>query len=313
MTHRQHFDFYIASCDTEGGILKCRFAENSVEILEKTTLDRPMYMAFNGDKMEVILRDPENKNESGLVTLDICSLKQKGQVISTKGNVACHLCVLDGNVYCANYLSGSVIKMPDKVVTHSGKGINEKRQEMPHVHYINSFDGKYLLCTDLGTDEIYTYDKDLNEISRVKIPSRHGPRHLDFFNGKVYCLNELKSTLSILGYDDGKLTLNETVGVLPEDFKGESYSSAIRVKDRYIYTSNRGHNSISVIEPQNSGARLIKTVDCGGKWPRDFNIFGKILVCTNEESDNVTFFELKDGIPEKIDLELKVKSPICVI
>lgn len=77
-------------------------------------------------------------------------------------------------------------RLPDTVVVHSGSGINPKRQEMPHTHYINSFDGKYLLCCDLGTDEVYTYDKNLCEVSRDRVPSGHGARHLAYTNGCVY-------------------------------------------------------------------------------------------------------------------------------
>ena len=78
---------------------------------------------------------------------------------STKGIVACHLAESDGSIYCVNYLSGSVIKMPDTVDTHSGHGINPKRQDAPHTHYVcESPDGKYIFVTDLGIDKIFVYN-----------------------------------------------------------------------------------------------------------------------------------------------------------
>ncbi len=315
MIHNQHFNFYIASCSTDGGILFCKFLKDGVKILDKTHLDRPMYMIKNDSKMHILLRDPYNINESSLVSFTQKNgfLTQREKIISTKGSVACHLCYLNNAIYCVNYLSGNVVKLPETIISHKGHGIDPKRQEMPHTHYINTFDGKYLLCTDLGTDEIYTYDKDLNEISRIKLLDGHGPRHLDFSNGKVYCLNELKSTLSILDYNSGSLILKETISVLPEDYTGQSTAAAIRSKDGFIYTSNRGHNSISVLKPDEDSVKLIKTVDCGGVYPRDFNIFGDVLVCANELSDNVTFFQLINGIPEKLDVEINIKSPICII
>lgn len=316
MIRNQHYKFFIASCDESGGILSCEFKNGTVEIISQTLLDRPMYMSICQNKMYIILRAPfRDNNYSGIVSFDIENerLVNKSEVVSTGGVVACHLCVLDGNIYCTNYLSGSVTKLCDKLVTHSGKGKNPDRQEMPHTHYINSFDGKYLLCTDLGTDEIYTYDKDLREISRVSVPEGHGARHLSFANDCVYCANELGSTVSFFKYNEGILRYINTVSTLPENMEVESTVAAIRIKDDYLYVSNRGHDSITVFRILDNTPKFITTVNCGGRCPRDFNVFGDLLVCTNEKSDNVTFFSLRNGIPEKLDCELKIKSPLCVI
>ena len=316
MIHNQHYKFYIASCDKEGGIYSCEFKEGKAEIINKTTLDRPMYMVSEQNKMYVILRAPFKENDySGIISFETENgeLKNKSEINSTDGVVGCHLCVLDENIYCVNYLSGSVTKLCDKVVTHKGKGKNPQRQEMPHTHYINSFDGKYLLCTDLGTDEIYTYDKNLNEISRASVPSGHGARHLEFENGYIYCANELESTVSCFKYDDGRLQYIDTVNALPEDTEIENTVAAIRINGEYLYVSNRGHDSIAVFKLSENQPKFITTVSCGGSSPRDFNIFGDLLICTNENSDNVTFFNLKNGIPEKLDCELNIKSPLCVI
>lgn len=317
MIHNQRCKFYVASCEKNGGIYLCEYADGKAEIIDKFGMDRPMYMTVRGKKMYVILREPfKDCNLSGIVSFDIeedKSLARMSEISSSKGVVACHLCVFEGSVYCVNYLSGNVVKLPDVKVIHSGSSIHPIRQAVPHTHYINSFDEKYLLCCDLGTDGIYTYDKNLNEVSRAFVPKGHGARHLDFANGYVYCVNELKSTVSVFEYNNGKLIYKTTVSALPADYTGESAAAAIRVKEEYLYVSNRGHNSISVFKINNGFPKFVATVDCGGASPRDFNIFGNLLVCTNESSDNVTFFEITDGLPEKIDNELKIKAPLCVI
>lgn len=177
----------------------------------------------------------------------------------------------------------------------------------------NSFDGKYLLCCDLGTDEVYTYDKNLCEVSRARVPSGHGARHLAYTNGCVYCANELMSSVSFFDYNDGVLNYITTVKTLPDDFYEESTVAAIRAKDNWLYVSNRGHNSISVFELCESVPRLKACVDCGGMSPRDFEIFGDLLVCTNENSDNVTFFDVSENIPARMNIELNIKSPLCVV
>lgn len=317
MIHSQHCKFYIASYHKEGGIYLCEYENGCAQILSKTEANLPMYLAVSDGKMYAILRQPfSHNNTSGLISYDIAkdsSLNNPSEIVSTNGIVACHLTVFDGEVYCVNYLSGSVVKIPDVEVVHTGSGPQSPRQDMPHTHYINSFDGKYLICTDLGTDTLYVYDKNLNEIHRAKVPTGHGARHLAYSNGYVYCVNELESSVSTFKYSDGKLEYVTTVNALPDDFDGVSTTAAIRVSGDYVYVSNRGHDSISVLKIDNGIPRLIRTVDCGGASPRDFNIFGDLLICTNENSNNVTFFEIGNGIPQKIDTELKIENPLCVI
>lgn len=308
MTLNQHFNFYITSCHTDGGIYLCAFDGEKAEISNKIPLDRPMYAIRDRKKLHILLREAFSDGTSGYVCYD----EEKGELskpVSTGGIVACHLCVFKDRIYAANYLSGSISRLPDKTALHSGKGVNPIRQDMPHTHYVNSFDGRFLLCCDLGTDEIYTYDENLTEISRAKVPDGHGARHLASDGSRIFCANELKSTISVFDYTDGILSLKKTASLLPEDFSGESTAAAIRICGEYIYVSNRGHDSISVLTKD---LKLVTTVSCGGKSPRDFNIFGDHLICTNELSDNITFFRMKNGIPSKLEAELTIKSPLCV-
>lgn len=315
-------NIYIASCVKGGGIYHYTLSENNVlDFCEKTTLDEPMYMIIRNEKMYILLRQPDEKtNFSGELSIDIDGtgkLFAPSRIISTKGVVACHLEVSDDNIYAVNYVSGSVIKLPDTLVTHSGHGLHKVRQAAPHTHFVHaSPDGKYILVTDLGLDKIFVYNKDLKLVSEVSVPSGHGPRHLAFSSdGKiVYCVNELGSSVSIFSYSDGELKLQNTISALPKDFSGDNISAAIRIKDNYLYVSNRGHNSISVFEIKDSYNIVLKEcVDCGGNSPRDFNIIDDVLICTNEKSDNVTVFKLNNYIPEIIsESELNIPSPLCV-
>ena len=106
--------------------------------------------------------------------------------------------------------------------------------------------------------------------------------------------------------------LRNTVKALPEGYDGESTIAAIRIKDGYVYVSNRGHDSISVMQITGDSLRLEATVPCGGKSPRDFDIFGNLLICTNETSGNVTFFEIENAIPTRLEAELRIASALCV-
>ncbi|MBO7171032.1 MAG: beta-propeller fold lactonase family protein, partial [Clostridia bacterium] len=59
--------------------------------------------------------------------------------------------------------------------------------------------------------------------------------------------------------------------------------------------------------------RLLTHVSCEGKGPRDFNLFGDLLISTNEKSNTVTFFRLQEGIPHVLPFSLSIPAPLCVL
>lgn len=312
-------NFYIASCDKEAGIYRYEYDGKNIFEKQFIPLDRPMYLCVKDSKCYAVLRAPFKDNESGILSFNIDengNLIDKSEIVSTKGVVGCHLAVTDENVYVANYVSGSVFKTPDKVVTHNGKGVHPTRQEAPHTHCtVITPDSKFICVADLGIDKIFVYDMELNEISTVKLPDGMGPRHIIFTeDGKTaYCICELSNEIAVLDYSDGKLEYITAVSCLPQDFKGVNTAAAIRIKDNLLFASNRGHNSIFVFDISKKIPVFKSAFNCGGIGPRDFNIFDNLLVCTNENSDDVTFFEIDNGNLKPLSLKLNIKTPICVI
>lgn len=314
------YNVYIASCASDGGIYHYEMDGGRLELKEKTDCDSPMYLAESDGRMYTILKEPFGDSEhSGLTYFDINddgSLGGSHETLSTKGVVACHLAVDGKNVYCVNYVSGSVIKMPDKLVVHSGHGPHPVRQTSPHTHFTAlSPDKKYIFVVDLGLDSIFVYDKDLNEVSRTCVSAGHGARHLAYSeNGKyVFCANELAATVSVFAYDDGRLELLDTAESLPKDFCKKNLMAAIRVCGDYVYASNRGQDAIVCYKFENGRLTLKNTVSCGGNSPRDFNMVGEYILCTNENSDNVTVFKFDGDKIEKLPDELHMAHPLCVI
>lgn len=311
--------FYIASCDKDGGIYRYEFDGRNVTEKQFVPLDRPMYLSIKNYKCHAVLRAPFDNDESGIVSFNLDkdgNLTDKSNIASTKGVVGCHLAVTEKDVYVANYLSGNVFKTPQKIISHSGKGVHPTRQDAPHTHCtVITPDGKYICVADLGIDKIFVYDMELREVSSVKLPDGMGPRHIIFTgDGKTaYCICELSNEITVLNYADGKLKYITAVSCLPEDFNGENTAAAIRIKDEFLFVSNRGHNSISVFEIKNKIPVFKSAINCGGIGPRDFNIFDNLLVCTNENSDDVTFFEIDNGNLKPLSLKLNIKTPICVI
>lgn len=316
MTPKQPYNIYIASCEKDGGIFHYRLENNKLRMVRLTPADRPMYMTIYNNRMYVLLRAPFENDESGLVVYDIAfdgSLKKRAEPISTKGVVACHHTVLDGQVYCVNYISGNVVKIPDTIVEHYGKSVNPTRQNSPHTHYVcESPDGNYMFVTDLGLDKILVYNKDLSLASTVDLPKGHGPRHLALStNGKtVFCVNELKSTVSVLEYLRGELKLIDTVNALPNNFYGQSTSAAIRCSDDMVYVSNRGHDSISILKFSNNKLILKKTISTYGNEPRDFVVIDDLFIVTNQISNNVCVISKDSG---NLLCSSTVEAPVAVL
>jgi 6-phosphogluconolactonase len=176
----------------------------------------------------------------------------------------------------------------------------------------------------------YQYDAARGKLTPSKQPfvqlqAGAGPRHLTFHpNGKyLYAINELDSTLSSFKFDDddGKLKHIETVSTLPSDFTGVSYCADVHIHNsgKFLYGSNRGHNSIVVfkIDRGNGKLKLVEHVSTQGDWPRNFAIdpYGYHLLVANQRSNNVVTFRI-DTDTGRLSREIKVveeiPSPVCL-
>ncbi|MBW7461931.1 lactonase family protein, partial [Paenibacillus sepulcri] len=132
---------------------------------------------------------------------------------------------------------------------------------------IFSPDGRFLFVQDLGLDRISSYvlEEDAGRLVLHEETSLHpgaGPRHFAFRpDGKyAYVINEVDSTITGFAYDaeKGRLTSIETVPTLPDGFQGENTCAEIAVSEdgRFLYGSNRGHDSIVVYAIDEESGRL---------------------------------------------------------
>lgn len=312
-------DIYIAACGEGGGIYHYKTDGDQIVFCDKTEAHRPMYFAIEGNKFYTILRNPSGDEFSGVVSFDIDSdgsLINKSDVVSTKGAAGCHLTVKDGNVFVANYISGSVIKLGGKLVTHKGQGVNLPRQNTAHCHFTGlTPDKKYILVCDLGLDTVFTYDLELNLVSKAQVPAGYGCRHIAFSDdGKIaYCINELVSSVTVFKYNDGVLSPLDTYKALPDDFKALNTAAAVRVDKGYLYCSNRGHNSIAVFKIDGEKLGEPEFFSCEGEGPRDININGNYLFSTNQQTNDVTVFRVESGKLMFIKTLGNLPDPLCVI
>lgn len=189
--------------------------------------------------------------------------------------------------------------------------------------------GKKIYVTDLGLDRVAIYDLDpvsgkLNLINNgyAKLAKGSGPRHFAFGKdgSKMYVINELNSTMTVFNVaKTGELNEIQTLSTLPEGFTGKNYCADIHVaKDgKYVYGSNRGHNSIVTFKIGTDGKlTLAGHTSCGGEWPRNFVIdpTGKYLISGNQNSGNISLFTInkKTGLPVPPAKDFKIESPSCL-
>ncbi len=308
---------YILSCtdiQNGGGIYSFSLSEKEMKQTGYFPCDRPMYSIKSDTHICTLLRAPfEGKTYSGYFFCDE-KLENSTSIISTKGVVACHLDVIKNDVYAVNYLSGNIVKNGDIIAKRQGKSIHPTRQSEPHTHFVKqTHDGYFAVC-DLGTDTLAFYDKNLNLYSEEKVNPGYGIRHLSFSldNKFIYSINELIPSVSVFSYTDGKAKLLSTFDIKTTNPKANG--AGIRISDdgKLLYVSLREENVICVFSIDNEKITLLQKVDCKGNSPRDFNIFNKLLVCTNELSNSVTIFSLDKGLIKEYLYSYNINSPLCV-
>lgn len=220
---------------------------------------------------------------------------------------------------CVSYGSGQVSSFPvdpagrvgpvaSLLQTAGTTGPHKTRQDAPHAHSATfSPDNRFVYVCDLGLDQVLRYRID-HATARLTLDGvttaapGAGPRHSKFSgDGRfLYVINELDSTIATYACDPatGRLTPLQTVSTLPAGFHGENICAEIRVHPggRFVYGSNRGHDSLAVFSRDAANGRLtpVEIVPSGGSHPRNFNLTpdGDWLVCANRGSDNLVSFRV---------------------
>jgi len=266
---------------------------------------------------------------------------------STGDGGAAHLAVHPTGKFLltAQYGGGSVSFLPldgdgkpSTATVHKHKGgsaVVEGRQNAPHPHWCGfSPDGKFALIPDLGLDGIVIYAVDPGHASITRhgfaesVPGG-GPRHMRFSNdGKhIYLLNELSLSTSVFSWDaaTGKAGLVSTTPSLSEKVKAaEIFNSAAEILVHphapFVYSSNRGHDSVTVYQIQNDGAALdvIQIQPIRGAFPRNINLdpSGKWLLAAGADSNTVSVHAV-DPETGRLTYQrgsiIHVPAPICIL
>ncbi|MDQ3395268.1 MAG: beta-propeller fold lactonase family protein [Bacteroidota bacterium] len=310
-------------------------------------VDNPSFLAFDPGK-EFLYAVNEVTDFKGTASGAVSAFlidKKTGELSflnqqSTHGGAPCYVQVDKSgkSLLVANYEGGNVAIFPIQSNGHIGEATkvidqnnaNKGKKDQAHAHCIvTDPENKFAVAADLGMDKLFIYKLDANtatlipnEPYSISTKKGAGPRHFTFNkNGKyAYGINELNSTLTAYSYNKkkGKLTEIQTVSTLPENYEGESYCADVHISPngKFLYGSNRGHNSIVVfsIDQKSGQLSLVEHSSTLGNWPRNFaiNPSGKILLVANQKSDDIfTFFiDSKNGKLTASGKKIQLASPV---
>jgi 6-phosphogluconolactonase len=262
------------------------------------------------------------------------SLTETGK-LSTESDAPCHIAMDQTGefVFVSNYVGGVVVvykKKADGSLEKKQK-INLDNQETSNAHSVSiSANNKHAYVADLGNDKIRIFDFDaergqlaLNKQPFLELEKGAGPRHFTFSkdNKIAYSINELNSSISVFGINEtGGLQLIQNISSLPNDFTDKNSAADIHLhpSGKFLYASNRGHNSIAAFRIDENSGKLegIGYTSTLGKTPRNFAISpdGSYLYAANQDSNNISIFKIDSENGELTPyLEpLEVKTPVCI-
>ena len=236
----------------------------------------------------------------------------------TGGNITGYLIEPDGK-----------LSEPTTYFEHRGKSVHPVNG--PHSHgVIISPDNKHAFVGEVGLDQVRSYSLDAaksklmpSDPPFVSVAPGTAPRHLAFHpSGKfLYVNDESRPAVTVFAVDGGHLKEIQEVPAIPADYKGRDATAEIQIdkKGRFVYVSNRGHDSIAVFSVDQATGKLtpIQHASTLGKTPRNFSLdpTGQYLFAANQGSDTV--------VPFKVDQEtgkltptgepISVPKPVCVL
>ena len=301
--------------------------------------ENPSFLAFSKNK-DILLAVNENENGS------IESFQVEGDQLlgvnqsPTGGAHPCFVAVNgDEYVLVANYTGGNIglLKLDPKdgslsklldVEQHEGKGTTD-RQEGPHAHSAWFIpDGSGIISADLGTNQLWfsKINTETNKLEsattqKLDLPEGAGPRHLVFHpdNDFIYVLNELDNTISQIENKDGNYSVLSSFSILPESFAEYSKAADIHASadGKFIYASNRGHDSIAILEVLEDGSlKLVANEPTKGKDPRNFQISpdGNFILVANQNGNNLVSYkrDAKTGLMSFV-AEVAAPAPVCIL
>lgn len=326
------------------GIYKLTFDTTSGSIINEGLIAEatsPSYLTISADKQYVYaVGEGEKGTVSGFKWNADRTKLELVNTMSSEGFGSCFVALNEAEdlVSVANYSSGNMslfkrnsggsLQASPQVRQHTGSGSSLPNQLKPHAHCSKFYNNKFLYVVDLGIDEIASYtigaSGELGEKkTALKTEVSDGPRHLIFHPTLdiSYVINEISNSIIVSEIDqkNGKFERIQKVSTLPEEFVGKSHCADIHISSngKFLYASNRGHNSIAIFSVSETGTlKLLGTEPVHGDWPRNFTLspYENFLLVANQKSDNIVVFNInkETGMLSFTGHELKISMPVCL-
>jgi 6-phosphogluconolactonase len=298
--------------------------------------ENPSFLKLSSDSRFLLA---VNEKQTG--TVESFSISEETELTfinrsSTGGKNPCYVSANDsGFVLVSNYGSGNVglLKINEAGELSELLDTDQHSSEEysnPHAHSAQfELTGNGIISADLGINELW-FSKLNSEQQKMEpaeqqsllMPEGSGPRHFVIHpNGKwIYVVNEYGNTVTLVNKNnEGQFSVVGSVSTLPEDFTGTSYCADIHISadNKFIYASNRGHNSIAIFNVAGDGS--LSTVgfeSTRGSFPRNFAISpdDNFLLAANQKSNNIVSFrrDATTGLLEFIG-ETEASIPTCIL
>jgi 6-phosphogluconolactonase len=262
---------------------------------------------------------------------------------STEGRNPVHLAVDPANrfVVVANHLSSTLALLPrrddgalepvvDLLRLEGEPGPHRVEQPFAKPHQVEPDpSGRFIVVPDKGLDRLFTcrIDHERRKLSLVGVAEARagaGPRHVAFHPSGTwaYVINELDCTVTAYRFDQttGALGPFQLLPSLPDTFTGNSRAAEIACSadGRFLFASNRGHDSIAIFAIDGASGRLAARgwQASGGQTPRFFALdpAQRFLFVVNEDSDSIITFRLDAGTGDLAQTgpALCIGSPVCI-
>lgn len=328
------------------GIYKYSLAADGTmqQIALAARTNNPSFIAWGPKRKYLLAVSEVNRQgvESGIKSF--AAVGDSLVFVSESSSGGAHPCFVAVNknafVLAANYTGGNVglLKMSGNgelselldVEQHTGKGTTS-RQESPHAHSAWFMPaGNAVISVDLGTNELWFFrlDESLQKLQpsdpqTLEMAPGAGPRHLTIHpNGKwIYVLNELDCTVTIVERkEENTYIIASSFTTLPADFSEHNTAADIHISGdgKFLYASNRGHNSIAIFEVDEKDGSLtvIGHQSTHGNTPRNFSLSpdDRYLLVANQNSNNIVAFErdATSGLMKYVS-QIDAPAPVCIL
>ncbi len=320
------------------------YANGDMQLLKHAAItDNPSYLSKTPDNRYLLCtNEVDQKGNASIESYGI--IEDSLEFISRSLSGGAHPCYITVNknayVLTANYSGGNIAlhQINEKGVLsdlldiqqHQGSGVHT-RQEGPHAHAARFVaDQNLIISVDLGTNSLWfsTLDADNHKFQshlpqQLFMDTAAGPRHLAFHpNGQwLYVINELSSTITWLYSNPATTyTMGHSISTLPAGYEGANHCADIHISSdgRFLYASNRGHNSIAIysIDLKTGQLKLLDHQSVYGDWPRNFSLSPdeNFLLVANKKSNNMVCFhrDTDTGLLQYAS-EIEAPSPVCIL